>query len=153
MKALVQGDRIFIVGEEIVKTGNNYRAITGEKSHGISISGEVTIIDTDVLDDTTTNLQDYKYNSESGEITYSKRKWSKKDFGLMLLTGEELMKLEQNAENDSDIFQAKFALYNTGIVDLDDWATVRAMELMVSKGLLTEERKEEILAGTVIVEM
>ncbi len=147
MKALIQGDRIFIVGEEIIKTGNNYRAITGEKSHGISISGDVIIIDTDVLDDNTTNLQDYKYNAETGEITERpKTKYTKNDF-IELFTGAEWRKFTKAVETDDNINKFYSQILVVDWIELADVRIQQAMQYCVAIEVITQERYNEIFAN------
>lgn len=151
MKALIQDNRIIMIADEITKNGNNYRGITGEESTGVSVNGDTIIMDT-VL--TASDKNNYEYDESTESIIPEKKtKWSPKDFGTMVLTAQELMDLNTNAQTDAEVFQAKYALNTTEYIDLEDWLTIRALETMVGKGLLTEERKTQILEGKTIFEL
>ncbi len=75
--------------------------------------------------------------------------YSRKDFAALLLTSQELMLLEKESLVDADINKIKFSLFNAEYVDLADWLTIKSLEILVLKGLLSEVRKNEILEGKI----
>jgi hypothetical protein len=151
MKGLIKDNRIIMIADEIIKNGKNYRGITGEEVTGVSVSGDTIIIDT-IL--TQNDKKNYEYDENTESIVPKKKtKWSPKDFATMILTSQELMDLNTNAQTDADVFQAKYALETTEFVDLEDWLTKKALDIMQNKNLITEERKNEILEGKTITEL
>lgn len=75
--------------------------------------------------------------------------YSRKDFAALLLTSQELMLLEKESLVDADINKIKFSLLNAEYIDLADWLTIKSLEILVLKGLLSETRKNEILEGKI----
>lgn len=75
--------------------------------------------------------------------------YSRKDFAALLLTSEELMLLEKESLVDADVNKVKFSLFNAEYIDLTDWLTIKSLEILVLKGLLSELRKNEILEGKI----
>lgn len=75
--------------------------------------------------------------------------YSRKDFAALLLTSEELMLLEKESLVDADVNKVKFSLFNAEYIDLADWLTIKSLEILVLKGLLSELRKNEILEGKI----
>jgi len=75
--------------------------------------------------------------------------YSRKDFVSLLLTSQELMLLEKESLVDADINKIKFSLFNAEYIDLSDWLTIKSLEILVLKGLLSELRKNEILEGKI----
>lgn len=75
--------------------------------------------------------------------------YSRKDFAALLLTSKELMLLEKESLVDADINKIKFSLLNAEYIDLADWLTIKSLEMLVLKGLLSELRKNEILEGKI----
>ena len=75
--------------------------------------------------------------------------YSRKDFAALLLTSQELMLLEKESLVDADINKIKFSLLNAEYIDLADWLTIKSLEMLVLKGLLSELRKNEILEGKI----
>lgn len=75
--------------------------------------------------------------------------YSRKDFAALLLTSQELMLLEKESLVDADINKVKFSLFNAEYIDLADWLTIKSLEILVLKGLLSELRKNEILEGKI----
>lgn len=75
--------------------------------------------------------------------------YSRKDFAALLLTSQELMLLEKESLVDADINKIKFSLLNAEYIDLADWLTIKSLEILVLKGLLSELRKNEILEGKI----
>jgi len=75
--------------------------------------------------------------------------YSRKDFVSLLLTSQELMLLEKESLVDADINKIKFSLFNAEYIDLADWLTIKSLEILVLKGLLSELRKNEILEGKI----
>ena len=75
--------------------------------------------------------------------------YSRKDFAALLLTSKELMLLEKESLVDADVNKIKFSLLNAEYIDLADWLTIKSLEILVLKGLLSELRKNEILEGKI----
>jgi len=82
------------------------------------------------------------------EIVSTSSIYSRKDFAA-LLTSQELMLLEKESLVDADINKIKFSLLNAEYIDLADWLTIKSLEILVLKGLLSELRKNEILEGKI----
>lgn len=59
------------------------------------------------------------------------------------------MLLEKESLVDADINKIKFSLLNAEYIDLADWLTIKSLEILVLKGLLSELRKNEILEGKI----
>ncbi len=67
---------------------------------------------------------------------------------LWLLTGGEIRAIEQSAAVDDDVYRMWHVVQNTPSgINLDDPDMVAGLGLLVSKGLLTTGRRDEILQG------
>lgn len=71
---------------------------------------------------------------------------SQVDFRKRILFAEKVA-IEQAAASDAEVRVVMGDLSATPIVHLDDPLTIAGMDLLVSKSLLTSERRDEILNG------
>ena len=149
MKALVNTttNEVIAIGN-VIDNGINFYVDDGA---GKTYYSKNNLILTEVNDNLIYNsLEELKYDGEN-VIFAGKKKWTRKDFMLMLITAQEWFGFKELAKTDAIASQLYDAVITTEFVDLEDWATIQGLRYMYSKGIFTEERLNQILAGTSLV--
>ncbi len=65
---------------------------------------------------------------------------------LKRLTSQEFKSIRQSAKNDGDVDMFMFLFEQAGDVNLEDPDTVGGVQMLVAKGILTQQRADAILA-------